>query len=377
VEDICAILATVMAQGCNIGPHTMSHLVKEISYEKIKYIGDWMLTDDTLRSALTLAVNAISRLDITQVWGKGKTSGSDGQRFALRRNVIQQTYSPKFNDFALEFYSFVADNYAPFYSIPIECSVRDAPYVLDGLLYNESDLPLEEHYTDTHGYTEINFAAFAMLGRKFCPRIRGLHKQRIYRIDRNRDHGPLAPLVNRGDRTIHMDWICEQWDQMGHFYASLESGHTTASVALRRLNGYDEKNHFYRANRELGRVFKTEHTLKYMSDKAMRQRTRRGLLKVDQIHALARDLNYGKRGRISRRDFQEQKASCSCLTLLLACIIYWQAKEINRVVTEHYQESSSIDLSLMEHISPITWDNVILYGEYVLNRNLIKLEKFS
>ena len=377
VEDICAVLTTIMAQGCNIGPYTMSHLVRGISYERIKHIDDWMLTDEALHSALALVVNAISRLDITQVWGEGKTSSSDGQRFALRRKVIQQTYSPKFNDFALEFYSFVADNYAPFYSIPIECAVRDAPYVLDGLLYNESDLPLEEHYTDTHGYTEINFAAFAMLGRKFCPRIRGLHKQRIYRIDKNKDHGPLNPLVNRTDRTIHLDWICDQWDRMGHFYASLESGHTTASVALRRLNGYDEKNHFYRANRELGRVYKTEHNLKYMSDRTMRQRTRRGLLKVEQIHALARDLNYGKRGRISRRDFQEQKASCSCLTLLLACIIYWQAKEINRVVTEHYQESSHIDLSLMEHISPITWENVILYGEYVLNRSLIRLEKFS
>jgi hypothetical protein len=28
---------------------------------------------------------------------------------------------------------------------------------------------LGEHYTDTHGYTEINFAAFAMLGSRFCP----------------------------------------------------------------------------------------------------------------------------------------------------------------------------------------------------------------
>jgi hypothetical protein len=30
------------------------------------------------------------------------------------------------SDFALEFYSFVADNYAPFYSTPIECTDRDA-----------------------------------------------------------------------------------------------------------------------------------------------------------------------------------------------------------------------------------------------------------
>jgi TnpA family transposase len=45
----------------------------------------------------------------------------------------------------------------------VECIDRDAAYVLDDLLYNESDLTLEGHYTDTHGYTEINFAAFVIL----------------------------------------------------------------------------------------------------------------------------------------------------------------------------------------------------------------------
>jgi TnpA family transposase len=119
--------------------------------------------------------------------------------------MLQRTYSHRLSDYALEFYSFVADNYAPFYSTPIECTDRDAAYVLDGLLYNESDLALEEHYTDTHGYTEIDFAAFAMLGRRFAPRIRGLHRQRIYRIDLNRDYGPLEVLLKRRGRIIRMD----------------------------------------------------------------------------------------------------------------------------------------------------------------------------
>ena len=92
----------------------------------------------------------------------------------MPQKVLQRTYSTRFNDFALEFYSFVADNYAPFYSRPVECTDRDAPFVLDGVLYHESDLNLEEHYTDTHGYTEINFAAFGMVGMRFCPRIRSL-----------------------------------------------------------------------------------------------------------------------------------------------------------------------------------------------------------
>jgi hypothetical protein len=41
------------------------------------------------------------------------------------------------------------------------------------------------------------------------------------------------------------DWIEEEWDRMGQFYASLEKGHVTASTALKRLVGFSHQNHFY------------------------------------------------------------------------------------------------------------------------------------
>lgn len=371
-EDVCTLLSVVLAHGCNIGLHTMAQITQGVTYKQLKRVSDWQMTEESQRAALAALVHAISRLDTTIHWGEGRTSASDGQRFAMPRKVLQQTYSTRFSDFALEFYSFVADNYAPFYSTPIECTDRDAGFVLDGLLYNESDLELEEHYTDTHGYTEINFAAFAMLGRRFCPRIRGLHKQRLYRLDEKRDYGPLAGLVSRADRTIDPEVFAAQWDRMGQFYASLESGHTTASVALKRLASCTAKNRFYRANRDLGRIFKTEFLLSYLSEPQLRSRIRKGLLKVEQLHALARDVYYGRRGRINARELHEQMNSCSCLTLILACVIYWQAKEISRVVRWCKPEDDKIDVTLLEHISPIEWDNVILYGQYLLDRSRIR-----
>ena len=370
--EICAIIAAVMAHGCNIGPDTMAQLTPGVTYRQITRITDWQLTKETQRDALALVVNAIATLDTSKVWGEGKTSASDGQRFAFRSKVQWQTYSHKFRDFALEFYSFVADNYAPFYSIPIECNERDAPYVLDGLLYNESDMELEEHYTDTHGYTEINFAAFAMLGKRFCPRIRQLSKQRIYRIDTDYDYGVLQPLVNRRDRNLKMEWISHQWDRMGQFYATLQSGHTTASIALKRLYSMSRKNQFYCANRELGRIFKTEFILQYMSQLPLRRKIQRGLLKVDRLHRLAREVAYAKRGQFNKRDFVELMKTCSCLNLILACIVYWQAKEIERIITECNPKESGIDISLLEHISPIEWENVVLYGEYFIDQDWVQ-----
>jgi TnpA family transposase len=81
-----------MAHGCNIGPYTMARL-----------------TEEALRQALAQLVNALSGLAVTQTWGEGKTSSSDGQRFRFRRKVLQRTYSHRLNDYALE--SFVIDSW--------------------------------------------------------------------------------------------------------------------------------------------------------------------------------------------------------------------------------------------------------------------------
>ena len=371
-QHVCEVLATVMAHASETGPYTMSQITDGISYHRMKHITDWYMHEEKQRAALALVVNAISRLDITKYWGDGRTSSSDGQRFLLRRKVLYKSYSHAFNDFALEFYNFIADNFAPYHSLPHDCADRDAPFVLDGLLYNESDLNIEEHYTDTHGFTDINFAAFTMYGKRFSPRIKGLHKHAIFKIDTEKDYGPLTVLLTKRDRIIHPEWIAQQWDRMGHFYASLECGHTTASTALRRLNSFTSKNHFYRANRELGRIIRTEHTLDFMSDPDMRRRTRRGLLKGEQIHSLARNIRYGHRGRLSSREWLQQKHACSCLTLVIAAIIYWQAKEIHRVI-QNYDVPDDIDLDLLSHISPVSWENIVLYGDYVLNRNKVAI----
>jgi len=350
----------------------MAKLTTAASYEDIQRIADWHLQTETLKAALADLVNAISKLDTARVWGEAKTSSSDGQRFLFPRQVLQRTYSHRLNDYALEFYTFVADNYAPFYSIPIQCTDRDAAYVLDGLLYHETDLDPEEHYTDTHGYTELNFAAFAMFGRRFCPRIRGLHHQWIYRLDQEKDYGPLEPVVGLKRRTIHLDWIVSQWDRIAQFFASFVAGNTTASVALQRLVSFGPRNRFYQATRELGRVFKTEFILDFLSQPGLRRRQRRGLNKGEELHALAGNIHYGRRGRINARDLLQQTSTASCLVLIQAAIVYWQIKEIERVLTTFDPGEEQLEVRLLEHISPVKWENVVLYGQYVLNPSLVQ-----
>jgi hypothetical protein len=54
--------------------------------------------------------------------------------------------------------------------------------------------------------------------------------------------------------------------------------------------------------------------------------------------------------------------TCSCLNLVLACIVYWQAREISRVLSQGDPLANGVDTSLLEHVSPIEcrWQNGVM-----------------
>ena len=192
----------------------------------------------------------------------------------------------------------------------------------------------------------------------------------------HRREGPAAPRGSRA-RTHGTTITQPTWPGVPDRLHPAHGGQTTASVALKRLVGHGPKNRFYRATRELGRVFKTEFILDYLSQPALRTRIRRGLLKGEQLHALARCVHYGRLGRLDQRDFERQTGAASCLLLILAAIIYWQIREIDRVLSEAGSDADDLNFELLSHISPIGWDNVLLYGEYQLNRSLVRSERLS
>ncbi|WKN46411.1 Tn3 family transposase [Tunicatimonas pelagia] len=54
-------------------------------------------------------------------------------------------------------------------------------------------------------------------------------------------------------------------------------------------------------------------------------------------------------------------------------IIYWQAKEINRILIDiKQQDGLTVNNELITHISPIGWENIILYGEYIIDPHRIR-----
>jgi TnpA family transposase len=127
------------------------------------------------------------------------------------------------------FYTWTADQFSQYGTKVIPATVRDATYVLDEILDNETELPILEHTTDTAGYTELVFALFDLLGLQFSPRIRDLGDQRLFRLDRQKRHPRLGPLLKG---RINRDRILRNWDDLLRVAGSLKRGWVTASLLI-------------------------------------------------------------------------------------------------------------------------------------------------
>ena len=84
-------------------------------------------------------------------------------------------------------------NTPPFSARVVNVGVRDSTYVLDGLLHHESDLRIEERYTDTAGFTDHVFGLMHLLGFRFAPRIRDLGDTKLFVPKSDASYDALTP----------------------------------------------------------------------------------------------------------------------------------------------------------------------------------------
>src|ERR1700756_225810 len=66
--------------------------------------------------------------------------------------------------------------------------------------YHESDLKIEEHYTDSAGFTDHVFALGHLLGFRFAPRIRDLADRGIYVPEKGNTYPAAEPCWRHTER---------------------------------------------------------------------------------------------------------------------------------------------------------------------------------
>jgi TnpA family transposase len=92
---------------------------------------------------------------MTQAFGTGTLSSSDGQKFPVKGKSLTPAHLSRYfaRGNGVSTYTHVSDQHATFDTKVISSTSPESPYALDGILGNETDLLITEHATDTHGAT--------------------------------------------------------------------------------------------------------------------------------------------------------------------------------------------------------------------------------
>ncbi|HCF1766392.1 TPA: Tn3 family transposase [Pseudomonas aeruginosa] len=253
--------------------------------------------------------------------------------------------------------------YAPFSAKVVNVGLRDSTYVLDGLLYHESDLRIEEHYTDTAGFTDHVFGLMHFLGFRFAPRIRDLGDTKLFIPKGDTAYDALKPMIS-SDR-LNIKAIRAHWDEILRLVTSIKQGTVTASLMLRKLGSYPRQNGLAVALRELGRIERTLFILDWLQSVELRRRVHAGLNKGEARNALARAVFFYRLGEIRDRSFEQQRYRASGLNLVTAAIVLWNTVYLERATSALRAHGKALDDTLLQYLSPLGWEHINLTGDYL------------
>jgi TnpA family transposase len=357
------LFAVILAQGCNLPLTTMADAAS-LPYHHLVHTADWYVREATIRQAIIALVNYHHNLPLAATFGAGTSAMSDGIRFGVTARSLYARHNPRLptRGRGVTVYDMTSDQGSQPYVDVIRCDIRESAAVLDAALHHETELPLTEHFTDTHGYTELMFGLFELESRVFSPRIRDLAAQVLYPLERHHRQGRLGALF-RGPR-IRPERIRANWDEMHRIAASLQDGTVTAQLLVSKLQALKQQHGAHTGIQELGRIFKTLTALSYISDEGYRRRIHHTLNKGELLHALARDVFFGQQGLFRERDYGGQLNRATCMSLIINAIVVWNTRYL-LVALDHLRDTGyPVTDDDLKHVTPLLWEHITFHGSY-------------
>jgi TnpA family transposase len=364
------LLATLIAHGTNLGLTAMGDSVETLTAADLQHASRWLVREPTLKAANAQIVEYHHHQPFAAVWGDGRLSSSDGQRFAVPPGTLIGAYHPRYfghYDKAVSVYTHLSDRLGVYSTQVISCAPREATYVLDGILDNDTGLAPELHTTDTHGFTEVLWGLCHLLGIDFMPRLKDLADQRLWYIDGTQIPGGLAGLfAGEADAVA----ITEQWDQLVRIAASLKARTAPAHIVLQRLTSSGPSDRVAKALTALGRLVKTRNVLRYLHDEPLRLCIQTQLNRGEARHGLAKWLFFANQGEFRTADYEAIMNKASCLSLLSNAVVLWNTLQIERIVTDLRAGGMPIRDEDLVHVWPLQRRHITPNGVYFVNRTM-------
>ena len=359
--SLCAVL---MAQACNTGLEPLVRAdVPALKRDRLSWVDQNYLREDTLGAANALLVSAQARLALANLWGGGEVASADGMRFVVPVRTVHAGPNPKYFGVGrgVTWYNLLSDQFSGLNDITVPGTLRDSLILLAVLLEQQTELQPTQIMTDTGAYSDVVFGLFRLLGYRFSPRLADVGGTRLWRIDAQADYGSLNPI---SEHRLRLQRIAPHWDDMLRLAGSLKLGRVPASGIMRTLQVGEQPTRLAQAVAEYGRIDKTLHTLRYLDDEVLRRRTLTQLNRGEARHSVARAVFHAKRGELRQHYREGQEDQLGALGLVLNMIVLWNTVYIEAALGQLRAEGCTVEEADVARLSPLLHEHINMLGRY-------------
>jgi len=360
--SLCAVL---LAEACNTGPEPLIRQdVPALRRERLAWVNQNYLRDDTLVAANATLVAAQNRIALARAWGGGEVASADGMRFVVPVRTVHAGANPKYFGFGkgVTWYNLLSDQCSGLNALTVPGTLRDSLVLLAVVLKQQTELQPMKIMTDTGAYSDVVFGLFRLLGYRFSPRLADIGGTRFWRIDANADYGEFNAIARQ---RISLTRIEAHWDDFLRLAGSLKLGRVAATGIMRTLQVGDRPTQLAMALAEFGRIEKTLHVLNYIDDENRRRATLLQLNRGEGRHSLARDVFHGKRGELRQRYREGQEDQLSALGLVVNVIVLWNTIYLDAALAQLREEGYPVREEDVARLSPFVHERHInLLGRY-------------
>jgi TnpA family transposase len=298
---------------------------------------------------------------VVQTWGDGKLASSDMMSMDVARQIWSARLDPRRGVPSVGTYTHVSDFWSIIYDQPIPLNERQAGAAIEGAIRQE-ELDLDRLAVDTHGYTEFAMGLAKLLGFDLCPRLKRLKERKFY-VPRH--FNVPADLLAVTVADVSLRSIRNQWDALVRIAASVETGQTSAVIALARYGSAAINDPVYRAGVHLGRLIRSLYLCDYFTSEPFRRIINRILVHGEAVHQLQRAIQMGSFSKPRGRRHEELIAMSGSLSLLTNLCLAWTTMKIQFVLdTWPRARREGKDGEWLKAVSPAHFRNINFHGTF-------------
>ena len=360
------LLLCLYGLGTNTGLKRVLTDEHATTYKELRYVRERFIRKDALREAIARVVNATFAVRQTAIWGHGSTTcASDSKKFGAWDQNLMTEWHIRYGGRGVMIYWHVERKSVCIYSQLKRCSSSEVAAMIEGVLRHESDMEVQNHYTDSHGQSEVGFAFCHLLGFELLPRLKAIASQKLYlpAAGSGVDYANLESVLTR---PINWTLIRQQYDEMIKYTTALRLGTAEAEAILRRFQRGNRQHPTYQALAELGKAIKTIFLCRYLDSEALRREIHEGLNVVENWNSANSFIFFGKGGEVATNQLEDQELSVLALHLLQICLVYVNTLMIQQVLSElrWWRMMQAADFRAL---SPLIYAHINPYGRFDLD----------